>query len=206
MSSNRFRLTVIVFSLILGFIAAIGCNTSVGKRVRLTPTPGPPEIEVVLTGLDNPRGLVVGPAGELFVAEAGTGYDSVDPTKLTGKLTKFIDRNGDGDFDDEAKVEPWFSQLPTYNADHFTGSARDEVNGPGDVLLHRDGRIFLSLDGGFDKQALREISPERRVGRNLADRSNMNGIAFGPNQASIYAVESMANQQRIGHVVDQARR
>ncbi len=138
--------------------------------------------------------MVVGPAGALFVAEAGTGYAAVDPTQMTGKLTKFTDRNGDGDFDDAGEAERWFSHLPTYNAEHFTNSVRDEVGGPSDMLLHRDGRIYLSMDGGFDKQALVEISSEGRIGRTLADRSNMNGIAFDLDQERIYAVESSFNQ------------
>lgn len=178
----------------LSLIAVVGCDASLGKRVRLTPTPGPPTIEVVFTGLENPRGVIIGPAGEFFVAEAGTGYDAVDPTKMTGKLTRFIDRNGDDDFSDEGETERWFSHFPTYNALQFFGTGRDEVNGPGDVLLHRDGRIFLTLDGGLDEQALLEISPEGRIGRNLANRSNMNGIAFDLNQERIYAVESTANR------------
>jgi hypothetical protein len=183
-----------IFTLILGFILMIGCNASSGERVRLTPTPLPPKIEVILTGLDNPRGVVVGPAGELFVAEAGTGYDAVDPTRLTGKFTKFTDLNGDRDFDDEAEIEPWFSQMPTYNALQFFGTGRDEVNGPGDVLLHQDGRLFLTLDGGFEDLALFEISPEGVKGRSLAGRSNMNSIAFALDQERIYAVESTLNQ------------
>jgi sugar lactone lactonase YvrE len=160
----------------------------------LTPTPDPPTIEIVLNGLDNPRGVAFGPAGEFFVAEAGTGYAAVDPTKMTGKLTKYIDRNGDGDFEDEDEIERWFNHFPTYNAEHFSGSIRDEVGGPGDLLLHLDGRLFLTVDGGFDKQALFEISPEGRVGRTLADRSNMNGIAFSLDQEHIYIVESTFNR------------
>ncbi len=71
---------------------------------------------------------------------------------------------------------------------------RDEVGGPSDLLVHDDGRLFLSVDGGFDRRALYEISPDRRIGRNLADRSNMNGLAFDPDQEHIYAVESFFNQ------------
>jgi DNA-binding beta-propeller fold protein YncE len=183
-----------IFILILSFILMVGCDVSSGERVRLTPTPLPPKIEVILTGLDNPRGVVVGPAGELFVAEAGTGYDAVDPTRLTGKFTKFTDLNDDRDFDDEAEIEPWFWQMPTYNALQFFGTGRDEVNGPGDVLLHHDGRLFLTLDGGFEDLALFEISPEGVKGRSLAGRSNMNSIAFDLDQQRIYVGESTLNQ------------
>ena len=153
-----------------------------------------PTMELVLTNLDNPRGIVVGTDGSLLVAEAGTGYDAVDPTKMTGKLTLFVDQNGDGDFDDEGEMDRWFSHFPTYNALLFFGTGRDEVSGPGDLLQHPDGRIYLTVDGGLDGLALYEISPEGRVGRNLADRSNMNGIAFTSGNDRIYMVESMANQ------------
>ncbi|MFQ5611989.1 MAG: SMP-30/gluconolactonase/LRE family protein [Anaerolineae bacterium] len=182
---------IITFALSLPFAGGCGLSPSTG-----TPPPAAktPTLEVILTGLDNPRGLVFGPAGEFFVAEAGTGYASVDPTKMTGKLTKFNDLNSDGDFDDGGEVERWFTFLPTYNALQVFVTGRDEVNGPGDVLLHPDGRLFLTVDGGFDELALYEISPEGHIGRNLADRSNMNGIAFAPDRERIYAVESTANR------------
>ncbi len=171
----------------MGLVALVGC-----ARAN---TPLSPTAEVILTGLDNPRGVAVGPAGELLVAEAGTGYSAVDPTQMTGKLTQFTDLNGDGHFDDAGEVERWFSHFPTYNAQHFTRSVRDEVGGPGDLLLHRDGRLFLTLDGGFERRFLYEISPDGRIGRNLYHRGgNVNGIAFDPSQARIYAVESSFNR------------
>jgi len=175
----------------IGFVFLVGCGLSPSKG---TPTVRKPTVKIILTDLDNPRGVVIGPAGELFVAEAGTGYDAVDPTLLTGKLTRFTDRNGDGDFGDEGEAERWFSHLPTYNALHVFATRRDEVSGPGDVLLHCDGRLFLSVDGGFEDVGLYEISPEEMMGRNLSGRSNMNGLALGPDQGSIYAVESTLNQ------------
>ena len=113
-------------SLAVSLVLLAGCNRSTAK---------PLAIEVILTGLDNPRGIAVGPAGELYVAEAGTGYDAVDPTQLTGKLTLFNDLNGNGDLDDPGEADRWFSHFPTYNAQHFTDSVRDEVGGPSDLLL-----------------------------------------------------------------------
>ena len=181
-----------ILVLATSLIILAGCGMfSLEDDLGLTSAPA---VEVILAGLDNPRGVAVGPAGELFVAEAGTGYDAVDPTQMTGKLTKFTDRNSDGDFNDEGEAERWFSHLPTYNALQFFKTHRDEVNGPGDVLLHPDGRLFLTVDGGLDRIGLFEISPDGRMGRNLAGRSNMNGIAFNLRKDRIYAVESMANR------------
>ena len=178
---------------VMTLAAATACSPAIGTMS--TATAGTtPTIKVILTGLDNPRGVGVGPAGSLFVAEAGTGYDAVDPTKMTGRLTEFRDLNGDGDYNDADEAKPWFRHFPTYNAQHFTDSIRDEVGGPGDLLLHGDGRIFLAVDGGFDRQALYEISKDGRIGRTLADRSNMNGIAFDLDHGVIYVLESTFNQ------------
>ncbi|MFQ5406893.1 MAG: SMP-30/gluconolactonase/LRE family protein [Anaerolineales bacterium] len=184
--SKRLRLTALTFSLAMSTVTLAGCGPS--QPVE-TPT-----IDVILTGLENPRGIAFGPDGELFVAEAGTGFDAVEPTERTGKLTVFTDHNGDGDYDDAGEAERWFSHLPTYNALQFFGTLRDEVNGPADVLIHRDGRLFLSVDGGLDDIALYEISSEGRIGRNLYTRSNMNGIAFDRAQEHIYVAASTANQ------------
>jgi sugar lactone lactonase YvrE len=190
---NYKNLAVGALALFVILVTKTGCRTSPSKGVA-TATPITPTVVTILTDLDNPRGVAFGPAGELFVAEAGTGKQTVDPTLMTGKLTKFTDYNGDGDFDGEGEAERWFSHFPTYNAEHFTNSVRDEVGGPSDLLVRRDGHLYLSVDGGFDRQALYEISPEGRVGRTLADRSNMNGIAFDLDQERIYAVESTYNR------------
>ena len=178
--------------LVLVFISSAGCGTSLSGSASgqgdLTPI-----VEVILTNLENPRGILVFENGDLLVAEAGTGLRSVDPTLWSGKLTQFSDLNQDGDFDDEAEAQPWFSHFPSYNALSTYATGGDEVGGPVDVLQHRDGRVFLSVDGGPDEIALHVISPERFVGRTLADRANMNGIAFDRDQGRLFAVESGTN-------------
>ncbi len=153
-------------------------------------------MEIVLTGLENPRGVAVAITGELYVAEAGTGLHLLDLTKWDGKLTKFTDINDDGDFEDEAESERWFSHFTTYNGFSAYGTGRDEVSGPSDLLLHSDGRLFLSVDDGglSSSMALHVISPDGRIGLTLADRNNMNGIAFDRDQQKIFAVESGLNR------------
>ena len=172
-------------------LVAAGCASGSSDT---TAASGSVEVTLLVSGLDNPRGIVVRSPTEMFVVEAGTGYDAVDQTLNTGKLTQFTDLNADGDFSDDGEADRWFSRLPTYNALSFYGSGRDEVSGPGDMLIHADGRIFLAVDGGIDEQDLFEISPDRRVGRSLAGRANMNGLAFDLEQTRIYAVESAANR------------
>ena len=165
-----------------------------------------PLIETVLTGLTNPRGVVVLPDGSLMVAEAGSGYNAVDPQELSGRLTHFQDTNHDGDFSDEGESIIWFRHLPTYNALKVYSTWRDEVNGPGDLLRHLDGHLYLSVDGGHDRIGLYEISPYKHKGRNLSALSNMNGIAFSRDHSQIYLAESTANALSVVDIADGARR
>jgi len=188
----KFLILPVSLLLLLSFVPLAGCGTfpSAGVPGSAASTP---TVKVILTDLENPRGIVVFENGDLLVAEAGTGFRSVDPTLWTGRLTQFSDLNGDGDFDDEAEAQPWFSHFPSYNALSTYATGGDEVGGPVDVLRHRDGRVFLSVDGGPDEIALHVISPEKSVGRSLAGRANMNGIAFDRDQSRLFAVESGTN-------------
>lgn len=173
--------------------ALVGCDIS--EPPICSSKENIPIVETILTGLDNPRGVAVSITGEMFVVEAGTGLHLLDPTKWDGKLTKFTDINADGDFEDEAEAERWFSHFPTYNGFSAYGTGRDEVSGPSDLLLHSDGRLFLSVDDGglSNSMALHVISPDGRIGLTLADRNNMNGISFDRDQQKIFAVESGLN-------------
>jgi hypothetical protein len=169
--------------------ALAACTTS-----RTSDPPSVVTVEVILTGLQNPRGVALDAEGGLLVAEAGSGNDPIDSRQRSGRLTRFIDGNGDGDFTDPGEAEPWFEHLASYNARGHLEHRLDEVSGPSDVTLHSDARVFLSVDGGFDEFALLEISPERSMGRNLSARSNMTGLGLTLDERSIFATESMLNQ------------
>ena len=163
-----------------------------------------PVIETVLTGLANPRGVVVLPDGSLMVAEAGTGNDA--PQEWSGKLTHFQDANNDGDYSDEGERIVWLDHLPTYNALQVYTSRRDEVGGPGDLLRHTDGHLYLSVDGGHERVGLYEISPYKQMGRSLSARGNMNGITFARDHSQIYLAESTANALSIVNIADAEHR
>ncbi|MCZ6462208.1 MAG: hypothetical protein O6705_08255 [Actinobacteria bacterium] len=170
-------------------VALAACTTS-----GTSDAPKVVTVEVILTGLQNPRGVALDAEGGLLVAEAGSGNDPIDSRQRSGRLTRFIDGNGDGDFTDPGEAEPWFEHLASYNARGHLEHRLDEVSGPSDVTLHSDARVFLSIDGGFDEFALLEISPERSMGRNLSARSNMTGLGLTLDERSIFATESMLNQ------------
>jgi len=175
----------------LGFFgAALAACTTSGTSDSL----GSITVEVVLTGLANPRGVAVDAQGGLLVAEAGLGDDAADVTRRTGKLTRFFDSNEDGDVTDQGETQPWFEHLASYNAMDVYATGRDEVSGPSDLVVHSDGRVFLSVDGGFDELVLWEISPSGSIGRNLSARSNMTGIGLAPDEGTIFVTESTLNQ------------
>lgn len=165
-----------------------------------------PVVETVLTGLDNPRGVVVLADGSLMVAEAGIGLKSDDPQELTGRLTHFQDTNKDGDYSDEGERVVWLDNLPTYNALSEYSTWRDEVSGPGDLLRHTDGHLYLTVDGGHGKIGVYEVSPYKQMGRNLSARGNMNGLAFSRDHTDIYIAESTANALSVVNIDDGTHR
>ena len=175
--------------LLLSSVVLAACATSRPPNSSESVT-----VDVILTDLRNPRGVVVDAEGGVLVAEAGLGDDAADVTQRTGRLTRFIDRNNDGDFGDPGEIERWFEHFASYNAMNVYATGRDEVSGPSDVALHVDGRVFLSVDGGFDEFALLEINPGGSIGRNLSGRSNMTGIALALSGRTIFATESTLNQ------------
>jgi sugar lactone lactonase YvrE len=153
-------------------------------------------VDVILTDLRNPRGVVLDSEVGILVAEAGLGDDARDVIDRTGRLTRFVDLDGNGFFGDPGEAEPWFEHLASYNAgmSMVYAGGRDEVSGPSDVALHTDGQLYLTVDGGFEEFALFEISPDASMGRNLASRSNMTGIALSRDERSLLVTESMLNQ------------
>ncbi|MCY4371762.1 MAG: ScyD/ScyE family protein [bacterium] len=154
-------------------------------------------MEVLITDLENPRGIGVDTEGALLVAEAGYGEDAEDLILRTGRLTRFRDRNGDGDFDDPEETERWLDNLFSFNSVNKYETGRDEVSGATDVLVHDDGRVFLSLDGGIDRTGgtfiLYELDGNGTLLREINQDSNMTGIGFSPDQRSVYATQSTHN-------------
>ena len=154
-------------------------------------------VEVVLTDLENPRGIGVDAEGALLIAEAGYGEDAEPLILRTGRLTRFLDGNGDGDFDDPGETERWLDNLFSFNSVNKYETGRDEVSGATDVLIHEDGRVFLSLDGGIDQTGgtfiLYELDATGTLLREIPQYSNMTGIGFAPDQRSVYATQSTHN-------------
>ena len=170
---------------------------STGTSTTFAP-PGVLTMEVIITDLENPRGVGIDAQGALLVAEAGYGEDAEDLILRTGRLTRFLDRNGDGGFTDPGEAERWLDNLFSFNSVNKYDTGRDEVSGATDILVHDDGRVFLSLDGGIDETGgtfiLFEMDEQGTLLREILQYSNMTGIGFAPDQSSVYATQSTLNQ------------
>ena len=162
------------------------------------PPPRVLTVEVILTDLENPRGVEVDAQGGLIVAEAGYGEDAEAPILRTGRLTRFMDIDGDGSYGGGGETERWLDNMYSFNSVNKYETGRDEVSGPSDVLIHEDGRVYLSFDGGIDQSGghfvLFELDANGTVLREMPQHSNMTGIGFSPGRRSIYATQSTLNQ------------
>ena len=169
---------------------------SVEASTTITP-PAVLTVEVVLTDLENPRGVGVDAEGALLIAEAGYGEDADAPILRTGRLTRFLDLNDDGDFLDPGESVRWLDNLFSFNSVNKYETGRDEVSGATDVLVHENGRVLLSLDGGIDQSGgtfiLFELDEDGTLLREINQNSNMTGIGFAPDERSVYATQSTHN-------------
>ena len=113
------------------------------------PASSTPGVQVVASGLDNPRGLTFSPDGALYVAESGTGGAGpcfVGPEGLScfghsGAVTR-VDREG------QARVLtglPSFAQAPSAS-DPGGGFAI----GPSDVSFQGRGGMYVTVGLGLD--------------------------------------------------------
>ena len=105
-----------------------------------------PEVTVVMSGLDNPRGLAIGPEGALYVAEAGRGgpgpcgLNSPGETRCYGP-TGAISRLWRGEQERVA------TGLPSHAL--VDGSA---AAGPHDISFHGRGGAYISFGLGNDQR------------------------------------------------------
>ena len=85
-------------------------------------------VDILATGLANPRGIALGPAGLVLVVEAGAGGA---PTSMTGHVTAVF----------HGRVQRLLT-LPSASV------LNNEVSGPTSVAIGRLGNIFVTMGGG----------------------------------------------------------
>lgn len=105
-----------------------------------------PAVSVVMSGLDNPRGLAIGPEGALYVAEAGRGgpgpcgLNSPGETRCFGP-TGAISRLWRGE------QERIATGLPSHALADGSGAA-----GPHDISFHGRGGAYITFGLGNDQR------------------------------------------------------
>jgi len=112
-----------------------------------------PTVTVVMSGLDNPRGLAFGPQGALYVAEAGRGGDGPCTTAPGGTTQVCFGASGAVSRLWQGVQERVATGLPSY------ATAAGRAQGPNDIAMLGPGRadvtIGLETDPRFrDQQAV----------------------------------------------------
>ena len=143
-----------------------------------------PTVEVVAQGLDNPRGMAIGPDGHLYVAEAGRGGDLIctpgpEGGEVCGGLTGAISevtRSG------QRRV---VTGLPS-----FADADGSSATGPSDVSFQGQGKAWVPIDLGADPAVRATYPPSLRTTGWLA-RANINtgSVRFETDVAGFEAAE-----------------
>lgn len=140
MKPNKLAAGLLGISGALAFFVVQSDVTPVGAHAAVQES-----IEVIATGLNNPKGLNFGPDGALYVAEAGSGGDgpcAPGPQGIrcygaTGAITR-IDKNGD--------AERIISDLPSLGGEGNGSFA----SGPHDVSFNGLGNGYVTIGFGGD--------------------------------------------------------
>lgn len=116
----------------------------------MTASAAPPTISVVMSGLDNPRGLTLGKHGALYVAEAGRGGSG--PCRVVRGQNQCSGLSGAVSRLHEAVQERIVTGLASY-APQPSGAG---ATGPHDVSLHGRRQLYVPIGlGGPDAVAIR---------------------------------------------------
>jgi len=108
-----------------------------------------PSFEVIASGLDNPRGIAIGPDHAIYVAEAGRGGDGSCITNGAGATVCFgrtgaITRITDGH---QRRI---LQGLPSVAAGPTAAAPGTQADGPHDILFERSGRGIATIGLGAD--------------------------------------------------------
>jgi hypothetical protein len=137
--------------------------------------------------LANPRGIQRLPDGSLLVATAGTG-DPANPN--TGALLHLIDRNSDGDYDDEGERTTLLGGQPSKNLLDLV--RRDEVFGMAG-MAEGEGEVLVSLAFFGGPSTIMSVK-NLTVSKWNVTHANVNDLTFDPQRKGWYGVASTSDE------------
>lgn len=200
MSYRKYKLTafVLVIVLLTVMAPAVGASapaapsgpTGIAQLRALAGHVAPaisPDLQVVASGLNNPRGLSFGPDGALYVAEAGMGGPGPDLCAqgpegpacygTTGSVTKVA--NGA-----QSRIATGMASL----ADPASGGS--SAIGPVDVTVDNNGHIYAIVGLGANPDVRDPNGPFGSGGMNLGQLVMLHGDGSWSNMVDISAYEA----------------
>jgi hypothetical protein len=148
MYSRRFNGTRAVIAIILA-------GTALAATPAAQPTvPAEVTRTVVMSGLDNPRGLAIGPAGAIYVAEAGRG--GAGPCVFLAGVAQIRCYGPSGAISRfwRGQQERVLTGLPSH------ANAAGEANGPNDISLQGLGGAYITIGFGGPPEERAQFGPE----------------------------------------------
>ncbi|HVK17226.1 MAG TPA: ScyD/ScyE family protein [Fimbriiglobus sp.] len=142
----------------------------------------PADLTVVMSGLDNPRGLAFGPEGALYVAEAGRGGDGPSFEIRPGVIAKYGPTGAVSRLwhDEQARVA---TGLPSY-------IAPDGATGPHDISFQGRGNAYVTVGFGGNPTRRSELG---EVGAGFAQLVRLTPNGNWQNVFDIGTNEATAN-------------
>ena len=176
----------------------------------------PPSYRVLATGLVLPEGPCVGPDGNLYVADAGTG--AICRINDSGEVSEFVSTNGrpnglafgpDGDlFIADSGRREILRITPSGELSVFAAAYdAQEFTGPNDLAFGPSGNLFFT-DPGRKPPPDPSISPVYRATPDgvvypfALDLAYPNGVAFSPDGKELYVSEMRANRLLAFEITD----